>query len=218
MCRQENLTLRFIKLNLNNKTASGFTLIEMLLGLLLSSGVIVGLTFLMSDIFNQLSYEDVNQKVQSYGNYVLDDISESFKLNNIEDISIGNYDGYSIIRVNFPVLDNNSEIKYSIDAVSGAINKNNEPIHANNNTLNQYFNDFENKNYSILVSEFSCSDLNSAGSTERYGSRPFDGSNFRSSLYIIDMQVEIYKKIKDELRLYNVVDFQRTVFVNDEFI
>ena len=77
---------------------------------------------------------------------------------------------------------------------------------------------FENKNYSILVSEFSCSDLNSAGSTERYGSRPFDGSNFRSSLYIIDMQVEIYKKIKDELRLYNVVDFQRTVFVNDEFI
>ena len=205
-------------MNLNSKSICGFTLIEMLLGLLLSSGVIVGLTFLMSDIFNQLSYEDVNQKVQSYGNYVLDDISESFKLNNIEDISIGNYDGYSIIRVNFPVLDDNSEIKYSIDAVSGGINKNNEPIHANNNTLNQYFNDFENKNYSILVSEFSCSDLNSSESTERYGPRPFDGSNFRSSLYIIDMQVEIYKKIRDELELYNIVDFQRTVFVNDEFI
>ena len=107
---------------------------------MLSSGVLIGLTFLMGGIFSQLSYEDVNQKVQNYGNYVLDDISKSFKKNNIDRISIDNYDGFSIIRVWF--TNSNNEIKYSINSTVGGINKNNESIHVNNDNINQYFNDF----------------------------------------------------------------------------
>ena len=204
-------------MNSNNIFQKGFSLIEVLIGLMLSSGVLIGLTFLMGGIFSQLSYEDVNQKVQHYGNYVLDDISESFKKNNIDRISIDNYDGFSIVRVWF--TDSNNEIKYSINsAASGGINKNNEPIHVNNDNINQYFNDFENKNYSVSISEFKCNELGSAGSTERYGNRPFDGNQLKNAVYIVDLQMEIYKKIQNELKLYNIVDFQRTIFVSDEFI
>jgi len=186
------------------------------MGLMLSSGVLICLTFLMGSIFSQLSYEDVNQKVQYYGNYVLDDISKSFKKNNIDRISIDNYDGFSIIRVWF--TDSNNEIKYSINSNVGGINKNNEPIHINNDNINQYFDDFENKNYSVSISEFKCNELGSAGSTERYGNRPFDGNQLKNAMYIVDIQMEIYKKIQNELKLYNIVDFQRTIFVSDEFI
>ena len=203
-------------MNLNNIYEKGFSLVEVLVGLMLSSGVLIGLTFLMGDIFNQLSYENVNQKVQSYGNYILDDTSNAFKEPNIDRIRIDNYDGFSIVRVDF--TNSTNEIKYSVNSTSGEIDKNNEPIHLNNNNINQHFNDFENQNYSVSISEFSCNELGFAGNTERYGSRPFDGSKLRNALYIVDFQVEIYKKIRDEMELYNTIDFQRTIFVSDEFI
>ena len=56
------------------------------------------------DIFKQLSYEDVNQKILSYGNYVLDDISTSFKKPDIDEIRVDHYDGFAIIRVEFKDL------------------------------------------------------------------------------------------------------------------
>jgi len=202
-------------LNLNNKYLKGFSLIEVLVGILLSSGVLISLTYLMGNIFNQLSYEDVNQKITSYGNYVLDDIAESFKEPDIDKIRIDNYDGYSIIRVEFD--DNSADIKYSHNLLEG-IMKDNEPIHENNNTVDQYFNDFENSNYSIVISEFKCNELGYAGNTDKYGNRPFDGSEFKNAFYVVDMQIEIYKDIKNMLEFYNVVDFQRTIFVSDEFI
>ena len=207
----------------------GFSLVEVIIGIMLSSGVLISLTFLMSDIFNQLSYEDVNQKIQSYGNYVLDDISESFKKNNIDRISLSSFDGNSIIRVWF--TNSNSEIKYSVDSAYGVINKNNEPIHANNDHMNQHFNDFENKNYTVVISDFRCIELDQAsdvpgenplssngGSSDRYGNRNYDGADFQNALYIVDFQMEIYKKIKNDIKLFNIIDFQRTIFVNDEFI
>ena len=202
-------------MNLNNKYLKGFSLIETLIGIFLSSGVLISLVYFMGTIFNQLSYEDVNQKIVSYGNYVLDDISESFKEPNIDKIRIDNYDGYSIIRVEFD--DNSADIKYNNSPADG-IMKDNEPIHENNNTLDQYFNDFENANYSVRVSEFKCNELGYAGGTDKYGNRPYDGSELKNAFYIVDMQVKIYRDIKNELKLYNTIDFQRTIFVSNEFI
>ena len=202
-------------MSLNKKYLKGFSLIEVLVGMLLSSGVLISLTYLMGNIFNQLSYEDVNQKIITYGHYVLDDIAESFKEPNIDKIRIDNYDGYSIIRVEFD--DDSNNIKYNNNNNIG-IMKDNEPIYENNNTVNQYFNDFENSNYSIVISEFKCNELGYAGNTDKYGNRPFDGAEFKNAFYIVDMQIEIYKDIKNTLEIYNVVDFQRTIFVSDEFI
>ena len=224
-------------LNKYKKIKDGFSLVEVIIGIMLSSGILISLTFLMSDIFNQLSYEDVNQKVQSYGNYVLDDISESFRVDNLEEVSIGSFDGNSIIRIfHTDEYDNTEETKYSVDSGLGIINKNNNPIHNENKDYIdsyrfKYLNDLENKNYRIVVSDFSCLELESiSGSSfggsplganspgaDRYGPRS-DGGKFKDALYVVGFQMQIYKQINDDLELFNVVSFQRTVFVHNEFI
>ena len=202
-------------------------MIELMVGTLLSSILLIGFTLLASGIWTQLSYEDVHEKVQRYGNYVLDDMSESFKENNIERIRIDSYaDGYSIVRVEFD--DNTSDIKYSIDYMDSnplhdnvrrhQINKNNQSIHRNNDAVNQYYNEFENKGYAVSISKFKCNELDFAGNTEKYGNRPYDGNKLTNAVYIVDLQIEIYKKMKNSMELYNTIDFQRTLFVTDEFI
>ena len=202
-------------------------MIELMVGTVLSSILLIGFTLLGSGIWGQLSYEDVHEKVQRYGNYVLDDMSESFKENNIERIRIDSYaDGYSIVRVEFD--DNTSDIKYSIDYMASnplhdnvqrhQINKNNQAIHRSNDAVNQYYNEFENKGYAVSISKFKCNQLNFAGNTEKYGNRPYDGSQLTNAVYIVDLQIEIYKKMRSSMELYNTIDFQRTLFVTDEFI
>ena len=58
-------------MNLSKKyLLNGFSLIELMVGTLLSSILLIGLTLLGSGIWGQLSYEDVHEKVQKYGNYV----------------------------------------------------------------------------------------------------------------------------------------------------
>jgi len=215
-------------LNLNNNLFNkGFSMIELMVGTVLSSILLIGFTLLGSGIWGQLSYEDVHEKVQRYGNYVLDDMSESFKENNIERIRIDSYaDGYSIVRVEFD--DNTSDIKYSIDYMASnplhdnvqrhQINKNNQAIHRSNDAVNQYYNEFENKGYAVSISKFKCNQLNFAGNTEKYGNRPYDGSQLTNAVYIVDLQIEIYKKMRSSMELYNTIDFQRTLFVTDEFI
>ena len=98
------------------------------------------------------------------------------------------------------------------------INKNNQPIHKDNDAVNQYYNEFENKGYAVSISEFKCNELGFATGTEKYGNRPYDGNQLESAVYIVDLQIEIYKKSGDFMELYNTIDFQRTLFVTDEFI
>jgi len=214
-------------LNLNNYSYKGFTMVELMVSVVLSSILLIGFALLGSGIWGQLAYEDVHEKVQHYGNYVLDDMSESFKESDIERIRIDSYaDGFSIVRVEFN--DNTSDIKYSINYMGTdplheniqkhQINKNNQPIHKNNDGVNQYYNEFENKGYAVSISEFKCNELSSAPSTLKYGNRPYDGSRLESAVYIVDLQIEIYKKTRTSMELYNTIDFQRTLFVTDEFI
>ena len=214
-------------MNLNKQFTQGFSIIELMVGTILSSILLIGFTLLGSGIWGQLSYEDVHEKVQHYGNYVLDDMAKSFTTSNIDKINIDSYtDGYSIVRVEFD--DNTADIKYSVDYMVSnplheniqkhQINKNNQPIHKNNDAVNQYYNDFENKGYAVTISEFKCNELGFSSGTEKYGNRPYDGNQIESAVYIVDMQIEIYKKTGASMQLYNTVDFQRTLFVTDEFI
>ena len=38
------------------------------------------------------------------------------------------------------------------------------------------------------------------------------------NIYIVDLQIEIHKEADGQLELYNTMDFQKTIFVTDEFI
>ena len=200
---------------------------ELMVGTILSSILLIGFTLLGSGIWGQLSYEDVHEKVQRYGNYVLDDMAKAFTSADIEKIRIDSYtDGFSIVRVEFD--DNTADIKYSVDYMLSnpfhenvqkhQINKNNQPIHVNNDAVKQYYNEFENKGYAVSISKFKCNELSFSSGTEKYGNRPYDGNRLESAVYIVDLQIELYKKIKNSMELYNTIDFQRTLFVIDEFI
>ena len=199
---------------------------ELMVGTLLSSILLIGFTLLGSGIWEQLSYEDVHEKVQRYGNYILDDISESFKKNNIG-IRIDSYaDGYSVVRVEF-TDSNASDIKYSIDYMASdpvyqniqkhQIHKNNQPIHKNNNAVNQYYNEFENKGYAVSISEFECEQL--PIQVQKYqGEVNTNGPSLQGAVYVINLEIEIYKRVGDSMERYNTIDFERTLFVTDDFI
>ena len=125
---------------------------------------------------------------------------------------------YELIFVN----DGSSDIKYNVQQLgqpvlagniatnvrNKIVLKNNEPIYQIHN-----YNQFENKGYAVTISEFKCSPYTYEG---KYGASA--GSNLRNALYIIDMQIEIHKKTGSQLDLYDVVDFQKTIFVVEEFI
>ena len=64
---------------------------ELMVGTILSSILLIGFTLLGSGIWGQLSYEDVHEKVQRYGNYVLDDMAKSFTKADIDKIRIDSY-------------------------------------------------------------------------------------------------------------------------------
>ena len=200
---------------------------ELMVGLLLSSVLLIGFTLLSSGIWGQLSYEDVHEKVQRYGNYVLDDISKAFNESNVVDIRIDSYaDGYSVIRVEFD--DGTPDIKYSIGYMASdplheniqqqQVERNTQAIHRNNDAVNQYYNEFENKGYAVSISKFKCNQVGTPGgpSTAKYGNTP--GGKLRQATYIVDMQIEIHRKTGDSMDLYNTIDFQRVLFVKEEFI
>ena len=98
------------------------------------------------------------------------------------------------------------------------INKNNIPIHEENDAINQYYNEFENKGYAVSISKFKCNELGSVDNMTRYGNRPFDGTQFKNATYIVDLEIKIYKRVAAGMELYNTIDFQRTLFVKSEFI
>lgn len=200
---------------------------ELMVGTVLSSILLVAFTLLGAGIWSHLSYEDVHEKVQKYGNYVLDDMSKSFSENQIDKIRIDSYtDGYSVVRVEFD--DNAQDIKYSVDYMptdplhynvqKHQINKNNQPIHKNNDDVSHYYNEFENKGYAVTISKFKCNEIGYSSDTQKYGNRPYDGNKIENAVYIVDLQIEIYKKTGFSMELYNTIDFQRTLFVKDEFI
>ena len=198
---------------LNNKNQNGFSLVELLLGIMLSSSVLIGLTYFLGSISNQLSYEDVNELVVDYGNYVLDDISESFRERGIRRINSTTYDGFSTIRVEFEQALGLEDIKYNVGG--SLIMKDNQPM-----TKSYDITNLENQNYEVEITAFKCSELDDGDwasyHSERYGD---DVSNrLENALYTLEFQVTIYKYINNEREEYSVKDFQRTVFIIDEFI
>ena len=210
-------------MNLNKTSLKGFSLIELMVTLLLSTMVYIGFGMLGSGVSNQLSYEDVNQKVQHYGNYILDDIYKSFKEANVSYIAVDTHLGKSVIRVKFK--DGAPDIKYQVvespnpffNNNNTQIFKNNELIHKNNDDIDEGYNQFENKNYFVEITRFECNEYDHAeGMVGKYGAGAI--ANIDNVFYVVDLQIDIYKKSGSELKHYNTVDFQKTIFVTDEFI
>ena len=119
-----------------------------------------------------------------------------------------------------------SDIKYHVQEVANPFHnksnhlvlKNNEPIYQNNNHIENHYNEFSNKGYAVTISEFACSRL-ADNYQNQYGDDSNPSGTLRDAVYIVDLQIEIYKEQSNgHLELYNTVDFQKTIFVSNVFI
>ena len=212
-------------MNINNKLTQGFSLTELLVGTVLTSILFSGFMLFSSGIWKQLSYEDVHEKAQQYGNYILNDIAREFLNTDIQNINISTFESnYNTINIYYN--DDFDHTQYSINSALGQvndvsqqkINKNSGPIHEENETMNQFYNEFENKGYAVSISKFKCAKLGENNSMTKYGTRSFDSNSLKNATYIVDMQIQIYKKTGANVALYNAIDFQKTLFVKNKII
>tara|TARA_Y100000814_G_scaffold60147_1_gene37286 strand:- start:372 stop:998 length:627 start_codon:yes stop_codon:yes gene_type:complete len=208
-------------LNLNKLSlTSGFSLPELMASMSISAIMFLGFMVLGGGVSNELSYEDVYETVERYGNYVLDDISESFRQSDVDYIELDNAFETTIVRVKFssdrnPIKYNIQELEQPLLAGNVATNIRNKRILKDNAPIDPFLNytNFENKGYAVTISEFRCSPYSYQG---KYGGAA--SNNLSGSVYIIDMQIEIHEVSGNQLALCNTIDFQKTIFVTDEFI
>ena len=74
------------KIPQKNVSSKGFSLIELMITISLSTVMFIGFMLLGNGVWDQLSFEDVHEQVETYGNYVLDDIGDAFRKSNIDRI------------------------------------------------------------------------------------------------------------------------------------
>ncbi len=205
-----------------NNCLKGFSLIEMLIGAILSSILLIGFGLLGVGIWTQISYEDVCAKVDQYGNNVLDNMSDSFKLSNVQDIGLRSYDGFDVVTVQ---RDDATNIKYDIRTIAQSngyelneLEINDDSFHKENESSNLYYNEFEKKGYATSITEFRCTPIGFTPEDNKYGATDGESGDLSKSMYIVDLQITIYKMISGRPEIYNTVDFQRTLYITNEFI
>ena len=202
----------------------------------------VAFTILGSGVWEQITYEDVQEKVQRYGNYVLDDIAQAFRESDIHEIDMTSYaDNFSIIRIKF-AKDNfgngKSDVSYSVEYAEPLHNitqhliyKNDQPIHKwndsnwehyehlqgyNGHSLDHHYNEFENANYIVTIASFKCTKL--PGNIPKYqGLYNTNQQRLKDAVYVVDLEIEIHKIDGDSPKYYDTVNFNRTVFVSDAY-
>ena len=80
----------------------------------------------------------------------------------------------------------------------------------------------EDKNYEVQITQFKCSELDQGDwatyhtDEGRYGD--VTSSGLSDAIYTLEFQMTIYRYVNNERKEYSVKDFQRTVFIPDEFI
>ena len=77
--------------NTHNKLQEGFTLMELLASLVVSSIVFFGMCFIITETSQHHAYEDIKLDSKVFANYVLDDIESTIVKSSNVSISAGIY-------------------------------------------------------------------------------------------------------------------------------
>ena len=89
-------------MNNNNKyikLQAGFTLMEMLISLVISSVIFLGMSFILTETSRHHAYEEVKLDSKVFANYVLDDIEATIVKGSAIGISPGTYTGIDEITI-----------------------------------------------------------------------------------------------------------------------
>ncbi len=167
----------------------GFTLMEFLVALLISSIIFLGMCFVIVETSAINSYESIKLDSKVFANYVLDDIETSIVKGSSISISPGTYSGIDEITIN---NSENVNIIYSSHSEFG-VSRAGKKIYNYDNTYN-------NGQAKYNVSELKCY----RPTSDNINPTNPASLDILNSSYIIELKIDIFDAAGDELESYYV--------------
>ena len=174
--------------NTDIKLQAGFTLIEMLISLVISSIIFFGMCFVITETSKHHAYEDVKLESKVFANYILDDIESIIVKGSSVSISAGTYTGIDEITITLP----DGNIVYGSHSDHG--------ISKDDNKIYNYDNIYENGREKYSITEMRCY---RPTSDNYYPSNPASLSILNSS-FILELKIGLFDTAGDELESYLV--------------
>ena len=174
--------------NTHIKIQAGFTLMEMLVSLVISSIIFLGMCFVITETSRHHAYEDVKLDSKVFANYVLDDIESTIVKGSAISISAGTYT--SIDQITITLSD--GSIVYGSHVEHG--------VAKDDNKIYNYDNIYDNGIAKFSIIEMRCS----KPTTDSYNpSNPASLSILNSS-FILKLKIGLFDPAGDELETFMV--------------
>ena len=184
---------------MNNK---GFTLVELMIALLISSIVILGMGWVVVEISKALEIEDIRHDASNYTDNILDMIVVDTIRADIIDVEFG-FDGFDGLTLRRKSGDDYTDIRYRFNHATGNIERNDIPIMAH------WFHRYGNNKQGFLISRL---EFQWAGSYI-YGVTA--SQRVSNSTLMVDMEIELYT-MREEL--IETIHFNRLIFSTKRYL
>ena len=172
----------------NIKPQAGFTLMEMLISLVISSIIFLGICFVIVENSKLQAYEDVKLDSKVFANYVLDEIENTIVKGSNVSISPGTYSG--IDRITVSLADGN--IVYDNHAEHG--------VAKNGYKIYNYDNTYKNGREKYSISEMRCY----RPTSDNYNQSNPASLNILNASFILELKIGLFDPAGDELESYLV--------------
>ena len=172
--------------NTNIKLQAGFTLMEMLISLVISSVIFLGMGSVLTETSRHHAYEDVKLDSKVFANYVLDDIENTIVKGSAISISAGTYTGIDLITIT--LTDGN--IVYGSHSEYG--------VSKDDNKIYNYDNIYDNGRAKFSIKEMRCYKPTS----DSYNSSNPASLNILNSSFILELKIALFDPAGDELESF----------------
>jgi len=174
--------------NTHIKIQAGFTLMELLVSLVISSIIFLGMCFVITETSRLHAYEDVKLDSKVFANYVLDDIESTIVKGSNVSISAGTYTGIDQITITLT----DGSIVYGSHFEHG--------VSKDDNKIYNYDNTYDNGKAKYSITELRCYKPTS----DSYNpSNPASLSILNSS-FILELKIGLFDPAGNELESYLV--------------
>ncbi|MBT7377315.1 MAG: prepilin-type N-terminal cleavage/methylation domain-containing protein [Candidatus Marinimicrobia bacterium] len=174
--------------NTDIKLQAGFTLMELLISLVISSVMFSGICFVVAESSRLHAYEDVKLDSKVFANYVLDDIEGTIVKGSNVSISAGTYTG--IDEITIALTDGN--IVYGSHSEYG--------VSKDDNKIYNYDNTYDNGKAKYSITEMRCYKPTS----DSYNPSNPASLNILNSSFVLELKIGLFDPAGDELESYLV--------------
>ena len=174
--------------NTHIKLQEGFTLMELLVSLVISSIIFLGMGFIITETSQHHAYEDVKLDSKVFANYVLDDIENTIVRGSNVNITAGIYSGIDEITISLT----EGSIVYSSHSKHG--------IAKSGNKIYNYDNTYDNGRAKYSITEMRCYKPTS----DSYNLSSPASLDILNSSFILELKIGLFDPAGDELESYLV--------------